>query len=474
MKHALNINENFISRIWEGGSKYYKNLLTASGEQLTVIDFGTKNYDSGPDYLNAKIKIDGKLLIGDVEIHRDFKNWHQHKHHKDPRYNSVILHIVLWETNSKINTKPRIKRKIPAVILSHFLTKPVSEIWQDIISNPSKKFKLPCYDFNDTFPMQELLEWFNKLAIMRLELKSKAIEDRLNELADNKNNFSLNSKAVWEQALYEFIFEALGYEKNKNQMKLLASTLRLDEISKIYEKKLINIQALLYYYSGLLFDLRYKDSYIKYIKEFASKHNLTNVSKLEPSQWIFFRLRPMNFPTLRIAFGSQIVFRILNENFFKNIIDLFQKNFINTSILYTSLLNLFNPSKDDYWNFHYHFGKLSKSNKALIGKQRISDIIINVIIPFVYNYSIIFNNKIIKENVLLLYNGLKIKPDNNIIRVISTQLIKLKKIKINTPALEQASVQLYNFYCTREKCHKCEVGKHSINTKGFDFKIIYY
>src|SRR5690349_17188253 len=105
MKPRLNINESFICRIWEGGNSYFSGLETTNGEDVEIISYGKRNHDAGPDYTGAVVKIDGKTLTGDIEIHRDFKNWDEHKHGKDRKYNPVILHVVLWDSEERIDPK---------------------------------------------------------------------------------------------------------------------------------------------------------------------------------------------------------------------------------------------------------------------------------------------------------------------------------------------------------------------------------
>ncbi len=473
MKPKLNINENFICRLWEGGISYYKDLVTDSGDDVEVIDHGLRNYESGPDYKNAKIKIGGKIYTGDVEIHRDFKNWAEHDHSKDRRYNSVILHVVLWDSTERTPPKLRIKRSLPTVVLADHLTSSIHDIWQEIISKPSEKFRLPCYERNSLVGDELVMSWFSKLAMQRLELRSERILNRIKEITTEVQISKQSS--VWEQALYEYIFEALGFAKNKEQMLKLSGIVNLKLISKLYNGSILNIQALLFGVSGLLFDVRVKDEYIDNIKSvWRSFEEKLKIEKLERSYWNFYGQRPQNFPTLRIAYGSQVILKILNEGLFKNIIDIFSNKNFDMKTAFNDQSKLFMPGKDEYWSAHYEFGKLSKSQNILAGKQRITDIIINVLLPFVMVYSNIFNKLIISENAVKLYSQLKFKADNNIIRVINEQLLNGRNIKINTPANEQAAIQLYNFYCTREKCDKCDIGKKVMKGEAYDYKIIYY
>jgi len=478
MNPKLNINESFICRIWEGAGEYYSDLIADCGEKVEVIDYGKRNYDSGPDYKDAKVKIGGKTFTGDIEIHRDFKNWAEHDHPKDSRYNSVILHVVLWDSEIKTAPKLRIKRDLPTVILANHLNNSIHNIWQDIISRPSEKFKLPCCDLNKSVDDIVIKKWFKKLAVQRLKLKSERLKERLIEIGKktfNKSGENLKSKKAWEQVFYEFIFEALGFSKNKEQMLRLSSNLNLEFIQKLTKKyDVLLIQSLLYGAAGLLFDLRHKDEYIDIIKESWKKsEDKIKIPRLNKSEWNFFRLRPQNFPTIRIAYGSQLILKILEGDLFKNIILSFQREFSVTG-LYRNLQALLKPEEDKYWNVHYDFGKRSANFNKLLGRQRINDIIINVITPVVYLYSEIFKNGMIKKNVLILYDTLKIKPENSVLNVIKEQVLISRDIQINTPSMEQAAIQLYNFYCTRERCSECEIGKLALNRKGMDYKIIFY
>ncbi len=478
MKPKLNINENFICRLWEGGKTYYHDLVTDSGEDVEIIEHGTRNYDAGPDYKNAKVKIGSKTFTGDVEIHRDFKNWKEHSHPKDRRYNSVILHVVLWDSEERTPPKLRIKRDLPSVILANHLTSSIHDIWQDIISKPSEKFRLPCHYRNHLADDGLIINWFEKLANERLELRATRIRNRITELSQIDNNSSdciSKKKSVWEQVLYEYIFEALGFAKNKEQMLKLSAIVSLSLISKYYSGNIADIQTILFGTAGLLFDVRIKDEYIDEIKsKWKVFEGKLKVEKLERSYWNFFGQRPQNFPTIRIAYGSQVIRNILKNDLLKNIIELFSDESFKVKNAVSKLNSYFEPAKDEYWSAHYDFGKSSKSKNILAGKQRITDIMINVLLPYVKVYSEIFNKPILLENLKKLYKQLKISTDNKIIRVINDQLIQKRKLKINTPAHEQAVIQLYNFYCTREKCDKCDIGKNVLKGEAYDYKIIYY
>lgn len=479
MKPRLNINENFICRIWEGGEKYFSGLITDGGEDVEIIDKGTRNYDSGPDYRNAKIKIGDKVLTGDVEIHRDHSNWQQHDHHNDRRYISVILHVVMWDSPGRTAPKLRLKRELPTVILANHLTSSIHDIWKDIISEPSDRFRLPCFQNNSVIDSNELAAWINKLSMERLKLRAERIRTRLIELDGAAGGGVPRNRQLWEQSLYEFIFEALGFSKNKEQMQRLAASAELDIMRKHSGGSVEGIQAVLYGTSGLLFDVRTKDQYIDKIKELWRQlsEKISN-HRLQRSEWAFFGQRPQNYPTIRIAYGSQIIYKLLYRELFRALILVFEDKEFTVKQAVKDITGLLEPSADYYWNSHYDFGKSSKAKNILAGRQRISDILINVILPLLYLYSTEFANKALQKNLLKLYSGYPSKAENSVLRVMQSQLLGGREI--GTVAVEQGLIQLHNFYCTREKCDKCVVGKSAAQEssarpdKGFEYKIIYY
>lgn len=476
MKPRLNINESFICRIWEGGDSYFSGLETTNGEDVEIISYGKRNHDAGPDYTGGVVKIDGKTLTGDIEIHRDFKNWDEHKHGKDRKYNPVILHVVLWDSEERTDPKLRIKRELPTVVLANHLKASIHEIWQDVISKPSDMLRLPCYNLNEIISDGDISSWFDRLANERLELKTDRLKQRLTEL-QKETGADIRKKEIWEQLLYEFIFEALGFSKNKEQMLRLSSSLKLGKLKKLIKKNssAVYLQAVLYGAAGFLFDVRVKDDYIDEIKQYWKTLEAdTGIPKLNRHEWNFFRMRPQNFPTIRLAYGSQVIQKLLNEELFKKIIFAFESGKFDTKECYDALSELFSPKTDSYWETHYDLGKTSKSHNKLIGRQRIEDIIVNVIIPLVYLYSAEFKNNKIKDNVLSLYQNQKLKPDNSVVKVIQKQVVKNRNIRIDSPANEQAAIQLYNFYCMRERCNECGIGRGLFKDSGYEYKIIFY
>ena len=446
----LNLNENFICRIWEEKS-FYSGLKTLEGENVEVMDYGKKNFDAGPDYKDARVKVGNVVYSGSIEIHRSMGDWYLHNHKGDNKYNDLILHVVFYQSGDDENLKaPVVKkaRSINTVILSEHLNKSIHEIWKDVINNPTPAFKLPCFPENNIVADSVKAEWLSKLSVERLKYKSKRIELRLAEIASD-----IKKKIYWEQVLFEFICEALGFSKNKEQFLKLSKNIDLPEIKKINLNR-TEIDSLVFGLSGFLNDLRFRDKYIEELK--SDWTNLKNVFRKEvmnKSEWNFFRLRPPNFPTLRLAFASGILSEIINNDFLKDVVKIFEegdkvKNELERRFTVVPV--------SDYWKFHYDFGKETKSESSIIGKERITAIISNVIVPFVYLYSINFGKENLRKRVEYFYKKEKLKSGTNeVVRVMEKQL----DVKVRSLADEQALIQLHNFYCVKERCSECEIGK---------------
>ncbi len=443
----LNINESFISRIWENPAYYDALLLTTEGKALEILDYGEKNFDAGPDFKDAQIRLGGILYSGDIELHKSFQNWKEHKHKGDNKYNKVILQVVFWDEEDetkKLIPKVKKAREIPTVILSKFLTQSIHFIWKEIINNPSPKFKLPCFPKNFEVPENFKKEFIKELSLKRLRYKTLRIKSRLDDFEELRNK-----KSTWEKILFEFICEALGYSKNKSQFLKLARSLEFSELS---DDKLL-IDAVLFGSAGFLHDLRFKDEYITLLKVIWNEANNKNFAEvLDKSEWNFFRLRPANFPTVRLAYASGLLYAFLYKNLFKEIITIFNVG----NKIYQNIVELFlNIEISDYWKSHYNFGKETKSKTKYIGKERINDIISNVIIPLVYLYSVEFQITETKEKVLDFYQNLKCISSNEITRVMEEQL----NIKAKTIADEQGLIHLHNFFCIKVKCYECAIGE---------------
>jgi hypothetical protein len=357
-RHALNIHERFLRHIW---SKQYLKipLQTADGKELKVIDVGQLNSDSGPDFLNAKVKVGNITYAGDVEIHRTTFDWFQHQHQEDPHYNKVVLHVVLESENKFMPTLVKSGREIPVLILGNFLSESIHTIWQKAIldERAKKTGNIRCFNRNDALSNELIDRWLKKLAMERLEIKLRRFEERLKQLAYEKRMMvyerqrpygepplegehdeipaqfpelkqkDFMQKEIWEQVLFEGIMEGLGYSKNREPFIRLARTVTLKMIKDLgIENEEFRIRALLFGAAGLIpkiKTLKQKESrdYVRSLaREWKILKSFFHSEILHFAEWRFFPTRPSNFPTLRLAAAGVLIKRMLFDDLFRQII----------------------------------------------------------------------------------------------------------------------------------------------------------
>lgn len=445
-----NLNESFISRIWLE-NKYYHDLKTTSGKSVEVINYGTLNTDSGADFKDALIKIEDKVFEGDVEIHKTFKDWDLHKHSSNGKYNKVVLHVVFWDDTSKHLNKTVNKslEEIPTIVLSHFLTDSIHNIWKDIINNPLPSFKLPCFpnskNLNDNFKKNFL----KKLGLTRLSYRSERIKTRKNEL---DIEYAENPELIWKKLFFEFTCESLGFSKNKEQFLKFSKSLDFKLlINKKYSIK--TLESLFFGIAGFLKDITTYDKYTLSLKKDWIKLNQAfSKTTMNVTDWVFFRLRPNNFPTLRLAYAASLCYEILYNSFFEKIITLFNRDNVIHDRLVKMLVEI-TPSI--YWKTHYHFGKSSSKDFNTLGKSRGSEIVINVLLPLLFLYSKSLKNQNLYNKVVNFYLGLKYIENNSTIRVMKKQL----DIKTTSTIEAQGIIHLHNNFCIKQLCSKCDIGK---------------
>jgi hypothetical protein len=493
-RRTHNIHERFLRHIW---SKQYltADLQTADGKTLKVFNVGQLNSDGGPDFCNAKIKIDGVTYSGDIEIHRTVFEWLQHQHQEDPRYNKVILHVVLETTSNIPPTIVYSGRQIPILVLGQFLTGSIQTIWQKaILDERAKKLEtIQCFNKNSILTSEALDRWLIKLAVERLELKLRRFDERLKQLAHERrmtlhewqrsygnlpvegehneiplpfpelaqNDFS--DKNLWEQVLYEGVMEGLGYSKNREPFLRLAENVTLKIIAGIGMPILdTTIESLMFGVAGLLpkskcLEEKEARQYVhKLHRSWKELRPQYHGEILHPADWQFFPTRPSNFPTIRIAAASLLIKELLEHDVFRCIVQILKAN-TPAAEKEHKLIRIFTIETNDFWRHHYSFNKFSSTNVTALGVSRIREIIINTVLPIALLYARIFKDKTVREGVLNVYQSLPAFENNSIIRLMEKQLLK-KRLSLKCVSRQQAVIQLYRFYCAEERCSDCDLG----------------
>jgi hypothetical protein len=422
------MKEEFLQFIWEHGLFNRNNLKTTDGKIIEIITTGQPNFDSGPDFFNAKIRIGETTWAGNIEIHQKSSHWYRHRHNTDAAYDNVILHVVELNDSPvliKSQALPTLEIRYPLEILENYELLLKSQRW------------IACEERLPEVDPFILRFWFSSLMIERLEAKTS---DILVILEQNKNN--------WNETFYQLLARNFGMKTNALPFELLAKSLPLQLLSK-HKNDLFQIEALLFGQSGLLNETLLGDDYFLSLrKEYSYLYKKYGLSGNESHLWKFMRLRPINFPTIRIAQLAMLIHH--SSALFSRILE--------TENL-EDLRKLFDVSASGYWNTHYNFNKISKDNhQKKLGETAFKNLVINTIVPMLFVYGDQHLDDAMKDRALLLLE--KLAPESNqIIR-------KWNKLGIESrSAFEtQALIQLKNRYCEPKNCLNCQLGAKIITS----------
>jgi len=388
---------------------------------------------SGPDFLYAKLNIDGQLWVGNVEIHIKSSDWYAHRHEEDIKYDNVILHVV-WEDDASVFRKDG--SEIPTLELKNYISKELLQAYQNLFNKKPKDF-INCE--KDIAQVDEFIfqNWLERLYFERLERKSElAIK-----LLEKSNN-------DWEQVLFSLLLKNFGLKINGEAFLSLASALDFSVIRKL-QSNVHQLESVFFGMSHLLEDKKVLDNYFIQLKKeydyIKHKFDLKDEAVLKPE---FFKLRPPNFPTIRL---SQLA------NLYNAHHNLFDK-VINANSM-AELYLLFDVSASDYWNDHFTFRKSSKKSTKKLTKKFIDLLIINTILPLKFCHSQQMG-KDVNEDIIAIITKIKTE-DNTIIANFKRLSVVVENAKDS-----QATIQLYNEYCTKNKCLQCAVGSSLL--KGND------
>lgn len=430
MNSTQNMPEEFLQYIWENRLFFSERLTTTTGERLEIINPGKRNSDAGPDFFNAKVKIEKTTWAGNIEIHSKASDWNKHRHQHDKAYDNVVLHVVENADNEITRTNgeliPTLELQYPAQLAQNYRDLLEAKTW------------IPCADhFYKTDPIVLQLG-FNRLMIERLENKTKEILLRLEQ---NNNN--------WNETFYQMLARMFGFKVNAIPFELLAKSLPAGILGK-HNNNLFQLEALLFGNAGLLNSQLLGDDYFLQLREEYSF--LYKKYKLKPiggHLWKFLRLRPVNFPTVRIA---QLA-ALLNgtEFLFSKILD---------AKTIDSLKKLFKVKASAYWDLHYNFNRQSKRKVIKeLGDSSVQVLIINVVIPFLFVYGEKQNKNELKNRALDFLE--RLPPESN---SIIAQWAKLG-IQARSAFESQALLQLKNCYCETKKCLNCHIGVKLVSSK---------
>jgi hypothetical protein len=442
------IKESLLTEIWRQQAMGKATLLTSSGKRINVIHPGRKSNDSGPDFCDALIDVDGERVKGSIEIHVSSRQWQAHGHHKDPGFNDTILHVVMWddgEGTSLLQSKGR----IPILALSPYLHGSTEELGQLVRSSLAPDE-----------PCRKALKRGGRASV--LDALNKAGEERFySKVGKFKAAMTLNQA---EQVLYEGMMAALGYAKNKEPFEELARTMSLRLLSKFAVRgAIIEIQASMLGAAGLLpmdFQMGSRETqtstegFMEVDRLQQTWSSLKFKETLGKSKWRFFRVRPENSPTRRIIAFSHLLAGCRGELMRSMLIRLAQPT---ASKAQKDLELGLMVKTDGYWASHFHFGIEAGWRPTLIGRSRARDIIVNVLLPFSFAWSQANSDAWLGNRSRELYLGHPKLQENWITRYMGVQILGVEPeaVASRSACHQQGLIHLYRTYCAEHRCRVC-------------------
>lgn len=416
------MSEEFLQYIWRHRLFSNENLFSTKGEKIEVLNVGMLNGDSGPDFFNASIKIGDTLWAGNVEIHKFSSDWLKHKHQNNEAYNNVILHVV---QKNDIDIQFSLAVNIPTLELK--FNESLYDNYQKLLAEKN----LPaCYKQISKIDSIYIRSTIDALLIERLQNKTELIKDTL---IQNKNN--------WSEAFYKHLAINFGFKVNALPFELLSRSISLKVLAH-HSKSLLQLEALMHGQSGFLNEQLLGDDYfLKLRDEYTYLYRKYKLNGIENHLWKFMRLRPANFPTIRIAQFAALLNQ--SEALFSRIIECETPG---------QIIDMFKIKASEYWDTHYRFNQISVNQPKWLGETSRNNILINTIVPFLYLYGERNAKPELKTRAIEILEFIP-SEKNRIIR-------KWADLGIETFNAydSQALIQLKNVYCDHKKCLNCQIG----------------
>lgn len=425
------MQEDFLHHVWQYQKfQHQETLKTNQGENLQILSIGQHNqHQSGPDFFNAKIKIDNQIWAGNIEIHLKSSDWYAHQHENDSAYDNVILHVV-WEDDVEIYRNDN--TIIPSLSLKGKVNSEVYKRYEQLLK--VKPQQINCEKNFANFDDFVIQNWLERVFIERLERKSELILKLLNHSQNN-----------WEAVLFQLLAKNFGLNVNGSAFLEMSKTIPYKIIVK-HHHNIEDLEALLLGQSSLL-GIETEDQYLKKLQERYQylKHKYQLLPAKEQPR--FFRLRPDNFPTLRLAELAAVYHQ--QPQLFQKLIKAQSKK---------EIYKIFEVQLPEFWKTHYSLTKESKPKRKQLSQKFIDLLIINTIIPIKFCFQKEMKTSSSYDTLFELMSSLK--PEQN----RKVNVFENLRPKTNQNALySQALLQLKTEYCDKNYCLKCHLGKRILN-----------
>ena len=421
------MKEEFLYYLWKFRKFNTEELKTLEGEIISIINPGVRNENSGPDFFNARLQIGKQLWAGNVEMHIKSSDWYLHGHETDSNYENVILHVV-WEHDAEIFRKNR--TVIPTLELKSIVDASILDQYTELLERDH--LKLNCEQDFAEFSDFQVEHWLERLYFERLEKKSLLIEEILNKTGND-----------WEATCFIFICRSFGLNINGEIFSALAQSFRFHILRKQGQDQ-FKLEALLLGQAKLIkgedkyaLDLQKKHDFLK------TKYKLKNEHLKAPE---FFRLRPDNFPTIRLAQIAALYAQ--NSSLFQKLME---------TISLKEIRVIFKVQVSEYWKSHYNFSSSHIAKNKNLSSAFIDLLIINCIIPLKFVFAK-HQGVEIQQQLLELVGNIK-KEKNSTVQLFN----ELRPGTAKNALQSQALIELKKNYCDRNNCLHCELGASLFN-----------
>ncbi len=423
------MNEALLHFIWKFGYFDSANLTTEHGEKVEIIHRGLHNTHAGPDFTNCKIKIGKVLWAGNVELHLNNSDWFLHKHHVDDAYTNVILHVVLEKTGQPATRKDG--AEIPTLVIGSRINATTLSRYSEL---SKRRNWIPCQHFFADVNEMTRYTHLSRLLVERLEQKVAHTEVLLQECGND-----------WEQVMFVMLARYLGASINKEPFELLAKSLPV----KIWARHVhepLQVEALVFGQAGMLAE-KFEEDYPNILrKEYQYLKRLHQLTPLPKHLFKFLRLRPSNFPTVRLAQLASLLCR--EPKMFSALA---------AAKDVKAISKLLEAGASPYWKEHYNFDKKTTAARINLGAGMKQILIINAVAPVLFAYGRYKAQEDYCEKAIALLE--QCKPESN---AIIARWQKLQ-VKPQNAFDTQALLQLKNEHCDKFMCLSCGIGLKIMN-----------
>lgn len=424
------MKEEFLHYLWKYRLYDKESLKDDEGNQIIVLHPGEYNRDSGPDFFNARIFVKGTIWAGNIEIHVNASHFDTHGHNLDPVYNNVILHVVVMNDRKVFNSRGE---EILTAVMSY--TEDLYDRYISLVNNP---VVIACQEEIGNIDPVFLRQWLSALSVERIEAKTGPVMDILHETGYD-----------WEEVFYRMLGRYFGFRVNSEPFEMLVRSLPF-RIIRRHSDNILQIEALLFGTAGMLeeglFREAVNDEYYKnLVREFRVLGSKYNIVPMHGWLWKFARLRPVNFPTVRISQMAHML--SVTGGLFSRVIETDDPE---------QLGELMEVPASEYWNDHYVFGKKSRHVSRKTGSQATLILVINAVLPVIFVYGRSRDRQDICDRVINFLEKMEAE-DNLIIREW-----KSAGVEAGSAFISQALIHLRNEYCRKRKCISCRIGSRLI------------